>query len=1059
MLPPGSRPPVTADTGDWTELKFDGNLRDSSGNGHQLGGFGATYVATPNRTAFALPKTMGAPSWSNWVSLRAGYPAQLDGTASYSLADASPSVTYFWQQVSGPSQLLFADRTSATPTVTGLVFGTYEFSLKVTDAAGNTSTATLDVGAVATDDNGVVINSDPNVDKIFGPMIAFGRNPWGFADERALAATNLRYAAYKAQNLNPPSWETALGGTVSYQFSGFNGPRVASLAAAIPDGQAMSFSVPDASGIDLTSLPTRVLIGPYYGQREDVRICGTSAKTGPAVLTVCYDGRGQANPQGDSYKTRAQAWAAGTNIFQMRVKGSATNFLLRVCPAGAGPAGPVVYNTGSITLSPGSAGVSGSGTNWTSAAGITANNVIVRVNAKHGGAPFVFYAYMTVLNDSSHLTMSRAFPVDADPGTFPYALISAESLFATLHYTRNGTDSSDAQTFGYTAGCESATDMYLYGFHDLGSVNPGPQTGKQYSYMNGLGYASAFGVNFYGEDLAHRALYYRSGWNVALQAARAMGDYYVRSPVVAGGDVGGIPLLYGGGVIGGFASAILDSGHPGATQWADLRGLARSGSIGALGCNVMDTRDSSYLSSFLALAAVFDPDPTQQAKWSTSLNALYNREMNCKRSDNSWAHGFLWGQQFGPLNMTNGSATVTGTNLPQGMCFGVSSGQVFLVNGSAQAIPGLGSFVPGNKIVVSATLNGAPYLSSLYYEINTDGTATLGALWPGDTGTYSYVIENNDARTTIATSNDDPQLAKEWACTWNSPTQVTLNRPWDGPSESNAWAWQGVVAGYGQQPYMVGIKTTELKLASAVADPTLSSGFATLAGQAATWVHDVGYDPPTQGLHYARVYQECEPQTVPPPGIIFPSRTPGCDQGQAPGSISAARALTPEAASAITVFYQSNPTPDAKQWGDTVYGSIWGNPAFTTGGVYSDSNYVNDLTSNASLAGPKWTGFFFGMGMAHQWPAARLGGTAPQSLRKVYVSVNRGTADSSEIMVASPSGALATYKCGSDPVCAIQVDDRQGTHWFRVNYVSGGQTVLQSEPALLARPTRKQSTN
>ena len=80
----------------------------------------------------------------------------------------------------------------------GLIFGTYSFALKVTDAAGHSATASFKTGAVATDGNGVVVNANPNVDKIFGQMIAFGKNPWGWMDERALSATTLRAAAYTA---------------------------------------------------------------------------------------------------------------------------------------------------------------------------------------------------------------------------------------------------------------------------------------------------------------------------------------------------------------------------------------------------------------------------------------------------------------------------------------------------------------------------------------------------------------------------------------------------------------------------------------------------------------------------------------------------------------------------------------------------------------------------------------------------------------------------------------------------------------------------------------------
>jgi hypothetical protein len=42
--------------------------------------------------------------------------------------------------------------------------------------------------------------------------------------------------------------------------------------------------------------------------------------------------------------------------------------------------------------------------------------------------------------------------------------------------------------------------------------------------------------------------------------------------------------------------------------------------------------------------------------------------------------------------------------------------------------------------------------------------------------------------------------------------------------------------------------------------------------------------------------------------------------------------------------------------------------------VYCDNHYVDTAgeLSNVSLGAYKWTGFFFGMGMAHQWPAVRV---------------------------------------------------------------------------------------
>jgi hypothetical protein len=180
------QPPVTAATGDLLDLKFDGNGSDTSGHGYLLTSASPlSFGTTPNLGAFAIAKTSAAPTWASWVSLRAGFPATLDGGSSFSLSGASSTVTYNWSQQSGmgdPSTVVWSGQNTAAPVVRGLVFGTYHFQLTVKDASGNTGTTTLAVGAVATDSNGVVVQANPAADLIFGPMIAFGKNAWSYVD-------------------------------------------------------------------------------------------------------------------------------------------------------------------------------------------------------------------------------------------------------------------------------------------------------------------------------------------------------------------------------------------------------------------------------------------------------------------------------------------------------------------------------------------------------------------------------------------------------------------------------------------------------------------------------------------------------------------------------------------------------------------------------------------------------------------------------------------------------------------------------------------------------------
>ena len=64
------------------------------------------------------------------------------------MADASSTVSYAWQQVKGPTAVVWSGQNTVKPTVEGLVFGTYQFRLTVTDAGGKSATATLDEAEV-----------------------------------------------------------------------------------------------------------------------------------------------------------------------------------------------------------------------------------------------------------------------------------------------------------------------------------------------------------------------------------------------------------------------------------------------------------------------------------------------------------------------------------------------------------------------------------------------------------------------------------------------------------------------------------------------------------------------------------------------------------------------------------------------------------------------------------------------------------------------------------------------------------------------------------------------
>src|SRR5581483_8773789 len=178
---------------------------------------------------------------------------------------------------------------------------------------------------------------------------------------------------------------------------------------------------------------------------------------------------------------------------------------------------------------------------------------------------------------------------------------------------------------------------------------------------------------------------------------------------------------------------------------------------------------------------------------------ILSREQSCKGADNSWANWFLAPLMSGavPLTVTNGSATVTGTNIPAGTCFGIASGTVTVTNGSA-FITGAG-LVDGAAITIVGTKNSGAAPVIVRFEFTQSGgtSGTLSAYWPGDSGTFSYVIENSGLMSTIGQSNDDVMLKENWACTWVDSSHITLNRPWDGSSGTGYYMRQNNISGFG----------------------------------------------------------------------------------------------------------------------------------------------------------------------------------------------------------------------------------------------------------------------
>ena len=206
-VPPGStfsQESTAADLADWRFENSPGNT-GTGGYAATIGSFtrSPAYGATPSYSP-------GCVAGAQQV-FRAGYPAQLDGTGSYPLNGGS-SLSFFWQEISGPTQVRWIGQTLSQPTVSRTAFGSYVFQLTVTDSTGQSSTCTVKDGFVATDDNNVVITGNPAADTLLGPMVRYGANPWPWFDDRHKADADLQ--ASVLDTYFAPFWETPLAGTV-----------------------------------------------------------------------------------------------------------------------------------------------------------------------------------------------------------------------------------------------------------------------------------------------------------------------------------------------------------------------------------------------------------------------------------------------------------------------------------------------------------------------------------------------------------------------------------------------------------------------------------------------------------------------------------------------------------------------------------------------------------------------------------------------------------------------------------------------------------------------------
>jgi hypothetical protein len=406
-------------------------------------------------------------------------------------------------------------------------------------------------------------------------------------------------------------------------------------------------------------------------------------------------------------------------------------------------------------------------------------------------------------------------------------------------------------------------------------------------------------VNYYDNVMAFYTLYYRSGIDDYLNYARNLADIWYTMPwfdqgrAALSGSSTLFPRLQS---ITGLVLRALD-GQP--SYWSGIEqyvnydyGFANVPPAAGMALN--DIREQGYATAFLALAALYDPTPANQATYVSELETVIS---------NVWAPAAQPGGNW--MNITDGNATWNG-----------AAGTAIVQNGS--------NIVNGTNTAWEQD----------WFNQNSFWTADPNGVTNGDSIAYTATVL--------------------------SPTQLSLNIPYQGANNSGR-GWQANnLVGTGTQPFMLGVVGNSFYYAY------LATGDARLPGYLTNiqnWLSTQGYRPDARGLWYGRVFPNCEPIAI-------------TNSNCSGGNVEQSRFLSGEVVGTLSAAYLISGNGAVATFGDNLYGAMFGGP---TGGPDSDSTYVTDVAPGGwamqnNLA--KDFGFFFGFGGGSTWPAARLGTSA-----------------------------------------------------------------------------------
>ena len=192
-----------ADLGDW---EFASNLTDTSGLAQNLTGT-VTYSDEP----VYAPAIQAGP-----IQVTRTAVGTVTMAASCTPLDGGTTATWLWTLNSAPVAPTITTSSSPTSTITGMTaFGTYSLNAKCTDSLAQESNLTVKAGAVVADSQGridLAAEGLPSgVEKIIGQPIAYGMNPWEWADNRQAETLSRQIELNLVSPYYFPFWRTTIG--------------------------------------------------------------------------------------------------------------------------------------------------------------------------------------------------------------------------------------------------------------------------------------------------------------------------------------------------------------------------------------------------------------------------------------------------------------------------------------------------------------------------------------------------------------------------------------------------------------------------------------------------------------------------------------------------------------------------------------------------------------------------------------------------------------------------------------------------------------------------------